>query len=325
MVDQHLAATKKLKSRDMVIIASLIAIVTCAISLYILYLGGKVGADFKNILVPARNWLAGKDIYLPFQQNLDHNAVPYPFTAYLAAIPFTWMPDWIASGIFVGLSSGLLAWLILRSKNTWLLLLFLSWPFVYNLFLTQLAPLVISIYFSTGFLPLLLVKPQLALPFVLTQRPNRLGLVLGGVLLLASIILYPTWPLDWLKSFHSQNYIGLPPLIVLPFGPLLLLAILRYREKRSWLLLLMALMPQRMVYDQLGVLLVAENRKQLAFMVVCSWLSFPAVFYYHGWDNLPFGWQQWVFFESYLPALLVVVWPYVKMAISQRSIRLLTG
>jgi hypothetical protein len=41
-------------------------------------------------------------------------------------------------------------------------------------------------------------------------------------------------------------------------------------------------MPQRMVYDQLGVLLVAENLKQQIFLVICSWISLPVVLYYHG-------------------------------------------
>ena len=154
------------------------------------------------------------------------------------------------------------------------------------------------------------IKPQLALPFALTQKPNRIGLILTGCLLVISLVLYPLWPLDWLKTLH--NFIGYPPLFVLPFGPLLLLSLIRYRDKRSWLLVFLAAMPQRMVYDQLGVLLVADNRKEMLFLVLCSWISLPILIYYGGWNNVPWGWQNWVLIESYFPALIVVLLPTIK-------------
>jgi hypothetical protein len=258
-------------------------------------------------LWPARDWLAGKDPYLPYILNLDTFAVPYPFTAVLLAIPLVWLPDQIAAGVFMGLGSSLLAWLILRREENWRLLLFLSWPLVNNLLFIQWAPYIASMYF-TPFLPLfVLIKPQLALPFLLTQKPNRIGLLLAGILLLVSLALYPSWPIDWLKSIH--NFIGLPLLFFLPLGPLLFLALIRYRDKRTWLLVLLAAMPQRMVYDQLGVLLVAENLKQQIFLVICSWISLPVVLYYHGWENVPWGWQTWILIESYFPALLIVLLP----------------
>ncbi len=309
------------KLRNPIILAVLIGLVVCLISLYLSYLGGKVGGDFKNILDPTRSWLAGNDIYLPFKLNLDPFAVPYPFTAYLASVPFTLLQSWVASAIFLGLSSGVLAWLVLRSGNHHYMLLFLSWPFVYNLLLAQFAPLLMCLFFSASFLPVILIKPQLALPFALTQKPNRLGLILTGVLLAASLIVYPRWPIDWLASTHTQNYIGAPPIFVLPLGPLILLALLQYREKRSWILVLFGLMPQRMVYDQLGVLSVAGNRKQMIILVICSWISFPVLFMYHGWKDMPFGWQQWVVVESYLPALLVILAPKIKALLSRLNIK----
>ncbi len=309
------------KIRKPVVIAGLIGLVICLISLYLSYLGGKGGGDFKNILDPTRSWLAGNNIYLPFKLNLDPFAVPYPFTAYLASVPFTFLQSWIASAIFLGLGSGVLAWLILRSNSHYYLLVFLSWPFVYNLMLAQFAPWMLCLFFSASFLPLILIKPQLALPFALTQRPNRLGLILTGILLVASFIFYPMWPLDWLASTHTQNYIGSPPIFILPLGPLILLALLQYREKRSWILVLFGLMPQRMVYDQLGVLSVAGNRKQMIILVVCSWISFPVLFIYQGWKNVPFGWQQWVILESYLPALIVILAPQIKAFLSRWNIK----
>jgi hypothetical protein len=307
----------KLKYRDRLILAGLIGLLACIISIYISRLAGNDAGDLRYSLWPARDWLAGKDPYLPYKLNLDPFAVPYPFTAVVLVSPLTWLPDRMAAGVLTGLGSGILAWLILSQAKNWRLLLFLSWPFVNSLFFTQWAPYAASMFFTPSLLLIVLIKPQLALPFVLTQKPNRTGLFLAGGLLLISLALFPSWPVEWMKTLH--NYTGYPPLFFLPLGPLILLALIRYREKRAWLLVLLAAMPQRVVYDQLGVLLVAENRKQLLFLMLCSWISLPVIFYYHGWENVPWGWQNWILIESYLPALLVVLLPTLRNMISKAN------
>jgi hypothetical protein len=61
------------------------------------------------------------------------------------------------------------------------------------------------------------------------------------------------------------------PILVLPFGPLIVLALLRWQNREAWLLILMAVMPQRMVYDQIPLLLTARTPRQLLLLVECSW------------------------------------------------------
>jgi hypothetical protein len=307
--------SKQFTFRDRIILTFLIGVVTCIMSIYISNLSGIVLGDLQYSLGLARDWITGNDPYLPFKLNIDPNAVPYPFTAILLTIPLVWLPNKIAGGIFMGIGAGLLSWLILSYRRNWQLLLFVSWPFINSVIFYQWSPYIVSMYFTPNLLPFLFVKPQIALPFVLTQRPSRTGLILAGILLVGSVALYPLWPIDWIKTLH--NYFGVPPLLVLPLGPLLLLALIRYREKRSWLLVLMALMPQRMVYDQLGVFLVAENRRQMLFLVLCSWISLPLLIYFGGWENVPWGWQNLVLIESYLPALVVVLLPEARKILSR--------
>jgi hypothetical protein len=250
-----------LNPRDRLKLGGLVGLITCIISIYLSNLSGGNAGDFRYSLWLGRDWLAGNDPYLPYKLNLDPLAVPYPFTAVLLALPLAWLPDRIAAGLFIGLGSGMLAWLILGQGKPWRLLLFLSWPFLNSLVFTQWAPYAASIFFTPSLLFIVLIKPQLALPFMLIQKPNRIGLILAGSLLLVvSLVIYPLWPVDWLKTL--PNYIGYPPLFTLPLGPILLFALLRYRDQRAWLLVLLAGIPQRMVYDQLRLLLVAENRKQ---------------------------------------------------------------
>jgi hypothetical protein len=299
----------RLSMREYLFLSLLIGIVTAGISMYVFSIGG--GLDYKNMARDTRSWLAGENIYEHYNK-IETDAVSYPLTAYMLFVPFVWMPDGIAIGIFMGLGSGILSWLIFKTHQYWYLLIFISGPFVYNLLLAQFAPYAVCLFFSASFLPLILFKPQLTLPFALTQRPNRVGLILTALFLLISLLIYPLWPYDWLKSSHVQNYVGFQPLLLLPLGPLIFLALVRFRERRAWMLVLMALMPQRMLYDQLGVLLVAGNRKQMIFLVLCSWIALPAVWYFNGWGNLPYGWKNWILIGSYIPALIVILLPVIK-------------
>lgn len=298
-----------LNVREYLFLAVLIGIVSAIISMYVSSVGG--GLDYKNMVRDTRIWLTGENIYTHYNK-IEINAVSYPLTAYMLFVPFTWMPDGIGIGIFMGLGCGILAWLIFRTHQYWYLLLFLSGPLIYNILLAQFAPYAVCLFFSASFLPIVLFKPQLTLPFALTQRPNRVGLILTALFLLVSLLIYPLWPYDWLRSSHVQNYVGFQPLLLLPLGPLLLLVLIRYRDRRAWMLVLMALMPQRMLYDQLGVLLVARSRKQMIFLVLCSWIVLPAVWYFNGWGNLPYGWKNWVLICLYLPALIVLLLPTYK-------------
>jgi len=69
----------------------------------------------------------------------------------------------------------------------------------------------------------------------------------------------------------------------------------------------MALMPQRVVYDQLCLLLVASTWRELVVLISLSWITMPALLYYGGWTALPGGWQIWIVATLYIPALLVLL------------------
>lgn len=260
-------------------------------------------ADFFLSLQMARDLIGGVD---PYRFPSGPDTVPYPLPAALVALPFSFLSDPLSSGVFMGLSSGLLAWLVLASRRSWMLGIFLSWPFVYSVFFAQWTPLIACLWFLPALMPLILVKPQIALPMILTGKLDWRGVVLTAILLVLSLVIYPTWPWVWIGKISGYRGI-VPPLFALPLGPVLLAALLRWRDRRAWLLVLMALMPQRVVYDQLPLLLVASNWRELAFLVPLSWLTMPALLYFGGWKFLPGGWPTWILATLYLPALLVVL------------------
>ena len=274
---------------------------------------GNGAGDFGWPLRAARDLLAGSD---PYGYPPGPYNIPYPLPTALLALPLTWLTDFIAGGVFFGMSSGVLAWLILSYGKPWQLLIFLSWPFLYASFYAQWAPLILCLYFAPAFLPVLLMKPQTALPLAVTQRPSWLGIGLTFALGIASLVVYPSWPLVWLGQISTYQGI-IPPLFVLPLGPLMLFALLRYRDRKAWLLLLTAVMPQRVLYDQMALFLIADNRREMLILVFCSWLSLPALMIYGGWNNLPGGWKFWILLTLYLPALGILLAPIIGGWIKQ--------
>ncbi len=98
-------------------------------------------------------------------------------------------------------------------------------------------------------------------------------------------------------------------MFVLPLNSVIFLALLRYREQKAWLLLLMAAMPQRVLYDQMVLLLVANNLREMLILILCSWISLPVLLIFGGWFNLPRGWQLWILLTLYLPALVIFLAP----------------
>ena len=259
----------------------------------------------------------------PYAYPTGPDSVSYPLTAGIIAMPFALFEDEVASGVFMGLSSFILALCLLKDGKTWPLLVFLSWPFAYAVLFSQWTPLIMTIWFLPFMLPLILVKPHIAIPLALTGKISKTGLAISLVLLLVSLILSPGWPITWLKQ--TGTYKGLPPLLSLPFGPLLVLPLLKYRDRRAWLLFLFALMPQRVLYDQLPLFLLATTGLQGVFLIFCSWLTLPVLLTSGGWASVPFDWQFWIILTLYMPAIFVLFWSDIAGFIKKRIITFKSG
>ncbi len=65
---------------------------------------------------------------------------------------------------------------------------------------------------------------------------------------------------------------ALRSILIFP-GPLLLLALLRYRDRDAWLLLLAAIMPQRWFFDSFTLWLIPKSRREILLTAFLSWGS----------------------------------------------------
>lgn len=220
--------------------------------------------------------------------------------AALLGLPFIRMKGEVAGGIFYGVSSALLAF-GLTKDGYHRLLIFLAYPYWAGILTAQWSPLIMASAFLPLALPVALAKPQLGLPVALAY-PNRKGLLVCAAIALLSLAVAPRWPLNWIAGLGQyQHFI---PLLIFP-GPLLALAVLRWRKHDTVLFLSMALMPQRWFYDTLILWLIPKTRRAIIWTVFFSWGA--GIW---RWYHIPQSFTQvgrWTVVFIYLPILWTVL------------------
>ena len=250
-------------------------------------------ADFGWALHNARALLAHRN---PYDTRLEQ----YPMTAAIFALPFVWMRPEVAGASFYGLSSALLAFGLSRSGYH-RLLVFLCFPYCIGILTAQWAPLITASALFPLALPFTMAKPQVGLPVALTHLSWK-GVVACLVVLLATFIAMPHWLLWWRGQLGYYNHYI--PLLIWP-GPLIALALVRWRDRDAWLLFLAALMPQRWFFDALILWLIPKSRRELVWTAAFSWGAGIWRWYHFPHDFGEVG--RWAVVFIYLPMLGVVL------------------
>lgn len=259
--------------------------------------------DFTWALNAAHDLLHGHD---PYARDLGPEGVAYPLPAALVAFPLIWLPQEVAAGVFIGISSGILAWgLTQKEGEYWRLLAFTSLPYWQSVQVANWPPLMLAVVFLPTLFPLTIIKPNIGLPVALI-RLSRQRVAATLVFGLASLLIVWNWPLRWLASLGP--YAGRSALLVLPLGPLLLLALLAWRTERARYLLFCAVVPFRLVYDYLMLWALPQSRREMLLLVILSWITYFCCFY---WPQLA---SQWVVVLLYLPLLCMVLWAQKQAA-----------
>jgi hypothetical protein len=250
-------------------------------------------ADFHWAVHLAQRLLAGQNPYdTPLEQ--------YPLPAALFALPFVRLRPETAAGIFYGLSSAALAFGLTRHSYRGLMI-FLAYPYWAAMLAVQWSPVIAASAFFPLLLPLTMAKPQIGLPVFLTHASRR-GVVLSLIVGAFTLAIMPKWPLIWIGQLrHYEHFI---PLLVLP-GPLLLLALFRYRDRDAILLLLAACMPQRWFFDGFILWLIPKSRREIVWTVFFSWGAGLWRWYHVPHNFAEVG--EWAVVFLYLPMLAVVL------------------
>ncbi len=269
------------------------------------------GADFQQFHYAARAWLSGHNAYAGgFPIMRATRVVPepffYPFPTLLAVAPLAALPLTIAVVTFIGLSTVLLAYGLLRSAPHQLPL-FLGAGFLAAVALDQWSPIITATLLLPALAWLAVLKPNIGLA-VTVANPTRIGVLGGAALLLATLALQPTWPMEWLRNLHAMPPHPAP--ILVPGGVLALLALLRWRRPEARLIVAMACVPQLLYFaDQLPLWLVPQTRRESMFLSAGSMVAWAAaVIINTRAGRIPaFSSAPFVLAGVYFPALIMVL------------------
>ncbi|HYM07107.1 MAG TPA: hypothetical protein VEU11_11150 [Terriglobales bacterium] len=274
-------------------ISAAIGVASAAFCHFLLLHFHQGAGDFGWAIHAAQRLLAGQNPYdTPLEQ--------YPLTAAFFALPFVGLRPEVAGALFYGVSSALLAFGLTRHGYHYLLV-FLAYPYWGGLLAVQWSTLIFAGALFPLLLPVTMAKPQLGLPVALTHLSRR-GVVACVAVVLITLIAMPRWPLPWLGQ--AKNYEHFFPLLVLP-GPLLALALWRYRDRDAWFLVLTALMPQRWFFDAFILWLIPKSRREILFTAALSWGA--GIW---RWYHIPHSFAEvgrYTVLFIYLPMLVVIL------------------
>jgi hypothetical protein len=247
----------------------------------------------------------------PYRSTPVHLKYPlfYPLPAVLVAVPFTALPITLARPAFDIAVGWIFAYALWRHAN-YTVLAVLSGAYIFAMRAGQTTPLVVaaSLIPILGFL--LTVKPNTGLACWIA-RPSRPAVIGGLVLVALTVVLVPSWPLDWWAAIQKQTgHIRSP--ILRPFGWVLLLAALRWRTSGGRLLLASAIIPQNTLpHELLTLVLIPSNAVEMAIFVVGSWIAvaFTSVGQEHATSLPGLVTEVWpvLLLSVYLPALFMVL------------------
>jgi hypothetical protein len=284
---------RRVTLRLRIFISAAIGVATGAFCGFLLTRMHQGGGDFAWTLHLAQRLLARQNPYdTPLEQ--------YPLTSVFFALPFVGLRPEVAAALFYGISSALLALGVTR-YGYHRLLIFLAFPYWAALLVAQWSTLIVASAFFPLLLPATMVKPQVGLPVAIT-RLSRRGVLACLVVALLSLAILPRWPALWMGQLKYYEHFF--PLAVLP-GPVLLLALWRYRERDSWLLLLAAIMPQRWFFDAFILWLIPKSRREIVWTAFFSWGAGIWRWYHPPLNFTQVG--RWAVLFLYLPMLGVIM------------------
>lgn len=264
--------------------------------------------DFEFWWRGAQMLLTGNNPYLVAPNTLAWplpDPLFYPLPALMLTAPLSWLSLSVAGAVFMGISGGLLAWLVTR-EGLWRLWIFGTASYFMACKVGQWSPIIMAVAFlpAAGFLAAM--KPNLGLA-LLTYRPTWraiLGCVVVGLL---SFAVLPSWLLDW--HANTASLVGHGPPVLTPVGAIVLLALLRWRRPEARLLLAMACVPQLLFFaDQLPLFLIPRTRREMMLLTFCS--AFAFFFWYIRFADNPayvLAAAPYVMWSSYLPCLAMVL------------------
>lgn len=269
-------------------------------------------SDLAPVWAGARALVHGSDPYASVGPGRAFDTtfpLMYPMTAVLTMTPLASASMRWADLLFVALGFGLFAWAITKDRRlSPASVALVSLPALMAVQTAQWSPLLTGAALLPAFGFLLVTKPTIGLA-LFGAFPSPRTAIGCAALLAVSFLISPGWLAEWRAGFVTVPHIVAP--ITRWGGPLLLLALTKWKRADARLLLGLACVPHTTaLYETIPLFLIAETWLQawalwaLAIVVyVGQWATGPYPSVSAQW----FAGQQWIVAVMYLPCLAVVL------------------
>ncbi|HSP33075.1 MAG TPA: hypothetical protein VLU46_02035 [Thermoanaerobaculia bacterium] len=239
----------------------------------------------------------------------------YPMTALVLLSPLKLFPLRAAPALFIGVTSFALAYAIGRRGEMWQLLMFASpcyWSAVHSV---QWSPLFTAALLLPALLAVAVAKPQLGIVLAAAGTWSKRTLLAAAALVALTFAVRPSWLVEWFRYGNLGTFNGVVPLMVFP-GFLLIASAFAWRTPRGRLMLAMAVVPQRYLYDQLPLFVVARTWRQMVTLLATSWATVALAFAFQ-WVDLASGVQRTEVWRAIVIGLFV---PATAMLLMPRAV-----
>ena len=233
----------------------------------------------------------------------------YPATAAVAALPFAWASARVADALFVGFGAAVLAWALTRrtlaNPQLWV---FASYAMLVSAQTVQWSPLLTAAALIPWLGFLFAAKPTIGFAMFIAypSRAAFYGMAAFGAL---TIAIWPYWVPAWIHNLPSITHMSAP--VARLGGPLILLALLKWRRADARLLAGLACVPHTPVlYEALPLFLLVRNFREATLLVVLSGvlgrivLTTVTTTDYHTWMAINGRLMVWLL---YLPCTAMIL------------------
>lgn len=233
----------------------------------------------------------------------------YPMTAIVAILPLGLLPLRWADTLFVAAGFGLFTWAVTKTRLlTPPLVALVSLGALMTLQTSQWSLLLTGAALVPAFGWLLIAKPTIGLA-LFAAFPRWKTAIGSLVLLVVSILVWPAWIGEWRATLASAPHV-VPPL-TRRVGPLLLLALMKWKRTDARLLLALACVPHTTApYETIPLFLIPQTWLQAGILWALGFVAYAAQ-----WLSGPYASQaaywasgaEWIVALLYLPCLAMVL------------------
>jgi hypothetical protein len=269
--------------------------------------------DFSQLWAGARALVRGESPYAVVGPGRAFDwefPLLYPLPAVLLATPLAIFPLRVADAIFMTASAFALAWAVTRhrllSAQWWV---FGSVSFAAAVGVSQWSPLLAGATAVPALGFVFACKPTVGAA-LWCANPSRRALFLAAGFAGVSILVWPSWPKEWLLALNSITHMNAPIQHVGVGGPLVLLALLKWRRPEARLLAALACVPQSMFhYEALPLFLIVRRWYEGLALFVLSFVTAlqPLPARAASYDAWVFSNGDHIVLWMYLPCLVAVL------------------